>query len=399
MIPTESMAAYRAFHEAMQLRNNMPLGEPEYVAALERAVELDASFVRAWAELAGSLSYLNFRDRDSGQMRRLDDILERIQELAPNSSELLVAQMYYTYYVLKDYPRALRLVDLVLQRRPSDLQALEVKSWIQRRLGDLEGVSDTLRRGAAIDPRNSTWDTRLAWNLTLLRRYEQAGAVLDRTPHDTATLAVIDAMLRANSTGDPSDLGNAVTEIEREFGFRPPSVLQWEALMVARAYPRARALLEGPLGRSWGLVATPDRRLGRMLVDWAESGEESSRDLETRARAWLEERTATPLDAFGPTADLGRALIHAVVGDRDETERLVRAWFREGPRDQAHFINQRHNACRALGMVGAAQEAVACLRDGLQAPGWALTGLEPLMPYYDPIRNTPQFEALVSESN
>ncbi|SRR6056297_291358 len=398
VIPTENMAAYRAFHEAMQLRKNITLGEPEYVSALERAVELDPAFVRAWAELAGSLSYLNFRDRDPDQLRRLDDILDRIRVLAPDSSEFLVAQMYYTYYVLKDYPRAFRLVDLVLQRRPSDLQALEVRSWIQRRLGDLDGVSETLRRGAAIDPRSAIWDTRLTWNLTLLRRYDEAAAVLERTPHDTLTLALLGALLRANAAGEVNRLAEDVTRIEREFGSLPPPVLQWEALMAARAFPRARALLDGPLGRSWGLVAVPDRRVGRMLVDWAALGQDSPEALQSRAMDWLRGTDAEAFDTFEPAFELARALVHAVAGQRSETERLVRAWFRGGPRDQAHFINQRHGACRALGMVGAASEAVACLRDGMQAPNWAMTGLEPLMPYYDPIRGSSEFRAFVVEN-
>lgn len=399
VIPTDNMAAYRAFHEAMQLRKDITLGEPEYAAALERAVELDPGFVRAWAELAGSLSFQNFRNRDPRQMRRLDDILERIRRLAPDSSEFLVAQMYYTYYVLKDYSRAFQLVDLVLERRPSDLQALEVRTWIQRRLGDLEGVSETLRRGAAIDPRSSIWDTRLAWNLTLLRRYDQAAAVLERTPHDTLTLALIGALLRANSTGDLGGLESEVAEIAREFDHQRWPVLQWEALMVVRAFPEARALLDGPLGLSWGLLGRPDRRLGKMLVDWAGDGADDRDAIRSRVDDLLLEYDGQGFDVFKPAADLARALLHAVAGRRIETERLVRAWFRDGPRDQAHFINQRHFACRALGMVGAASVAVDCLREGMNSPGWALTGLEPLMPFYDPIRTTPQFMTFVAESN
>jgi len=289
VIPTDNMAANRAFHEAMQLRTTITLGEPKYVSALERAVE-------------------------------------------------------------KDYPRALRLVDLVLERRPSDLQSLEVRTWIQRRLGDLDGVSETLRRGAAIDPRSSVWETRLAWNLTLVRRYDQAATVLERSSHDTLTLALIGALLRANATGDVSRLTEEVDGIESEFAERPPPVLQWEALMVARAFSQARALLDRPPGRSWGLVAVADRGLGRLLVDWAEHGQGGNEALRSRAMDFLEEMDANAIDTFEP-------------------------------------------------MVGADSEAVGCLRDGMNAPSRALTGLEPLMPYYDPIRAAPEFAAFVTESS
>ncbi|NKI34767.1 hypothetical protein HFP89_06270 [Wenzhouxiangella sp. XN79A] len=380
VIPTDNMAAYRAFHEAMQRRKTVTIADPEYVSALKRAVELDPGFVRAWAELAGSLSFLNLRVRDGDQLRRLDSILERIHELAPESSELLVAQMYYTYYVLKDYPRALQLVDLILERRPSDLQALEVRTWIQRRLGDLDGVTETLIRAGALDPRSDTWDTRLAWNLLLVHRYDRAVEVLERTPHESQTLALLSALLRANAVGDTSRLADDVAAIEGEFGRLPPPVIQWESLMAARAFPQARALLDRPLGRSWGLIGTPDRTIGRLLVDWAEHGQGGSDGLKFRANAWLQETGHEEFGGFEPTYMLARALVHAVAGQRSETERYVRAWSRGAPRDQAELINQRHNACRALGMAGAAREAIACLRDALGSPSWVLPAIEPGLP-------------------
>jgi TolB-like protein/DNA-binding winged helix-turn-helix (wHTH) protein len=47
VIPTQNMAAYRAFHEAMQMRGDVTIRGPAYLAALERAVQLDPDFVRA----------------------------------------------------------------------------------------------------------------------------------------------------------------------------------------------------------------------------------------------------------------------------------------------------------------------------------------------------------------
>ena len=56
VIPTENMAAYRAFRRAMEIRNSDGISNLEYIPLLEDAVELDPNFSRAWAELAGALA-------------------------------------------------------------------------------------------------------------------------------------------------------------------------------------------------------------------------------------------------------------------------------------------------------------------------------------------------------
>jgi tetratricopeptide (TPR) repeat protein len=92
-------------------------------------------------------------------------MLERIRALAPQSSEYLIAQAYYTYYVLKDYPRAYELIQRARSLRPSDVHVLELQSWIQRRLGDFDGMIDTRRQVRALDPRNPAWTTGLVVGL------------------------------------------------------------------------------------------------------------------------------------------------------------------------------------------------------------------------------------------
>lgn len=61
LIPTENMAAYRAFHRAMQIWEKRDgSSDTEYIQALEQTVELDPMFTRAWAELVSVLAFQNF---------------------------------------------------------------------------------------------------------------------------------------------------------------------------------------------------------------------------------------------------------------------------------------------------------------------------------------------------
>lgn len=48
-------------------------------------------------------------------------------------------------------------------------------------------------------------------------------------------------------------------------------------------------------------------------------------------------------------------------------------------------------------MAGATTAAVDCIREALVEPSLALPFLEPYLPYYDSIRDQPEFIALLSE--
>ena len=68
--------------------------------------------------------------------------------------------------------------------------------------------------------------------------------------------------------------------------------------------------------------------------------------------------------------------------------------------NQQQLILARQVAQRvhgAEGHVGAAEAAVECIRTGLEQPSHVMPYLEPLLPYYDPIRGDPAFVALQDE--
>jgi len=67
--------------------------------------------------------------------------------------------------------------------------------------------------------------------------------------------------------------------------------------------------------------------------------------------------------------------------------------LREAARDVPQLVNHRHYACRALGMARAASAAIECLRAALVEPSLVMPFIEPLLPYYDPIREHPEFVA------
>ena len=54
-------------------------------------------------------------------------------------------------------------------------------------------------------------------------------------------------------------------------------------------------------------------------------------------------------------------------------------------------------ACQILGMAGAAEAVVSCIRQGLDQPSNVMPFIDPYLPFYDPIRDEPVFVELLEE--
>lgn len=405
VLPTQNMAAYRAYHDAIELRKRKPISAPAYLAHLEKAVALDPGFLRAWAELAGALSFANISVRDPAAVKRLEDILERMRAMAPQSSEYLVAQAYYTYYVLKDYERASALIAQARRMRPSDTLVLELQTWIQRRLGDYPGLIGTLREAMSLDPRSEYWVYRLAGNLVVAHRYDEAAAVLDSAPVTTFRQGALASLLRVRQHREPSQLLPELMALQREYNVQAPPAQLWEAHIGARDYRGAMTTLDamqrdGLNGDDSGDYSSLiDLNLARAITARLQGDDAAIGDLLAAARARVEENQAAGRYAFPPSADLALALLTAP-DPREGTARIeqrVRSWQRGASKDLAELTNNRHRACRALAMAGAVSATLECLTSALAAPSLVMPFIEPFLPYYDRIRGDTRFARFLTD--
>ena len=402
VIPTENMAAYRAYHHAMEIWDNREKNrdwETAYREALQEAVTLDPTFTRAWAELVGNLSFANFfYEVDPEFTVQAEDGLEKIRELAPNSADHLIAQAYYTYYTLRDYDRAAQLITQAQGKAPSDLRLLQLKSWIQRRQGDFEGRAETFRLGQKLDPRSSEWTAGLINALAVQHRYDEIAAVLSSTPFDGQWLSYFRYVLELRESGDwDAWLKNlSAFVVEFEDVMRPNE--KWEIHITARDYAAAEATLDQLPERQEWAPGLPYRQALRILTYYFQgrSDELSARTADARAylaRGWDENGEAIHHDMY-----FERAFLAAVEGDTDEAVRSIRRWERDAPKDLASYIGFNNDACQILAMAGAAAEAVNCIRRGIAEPSEIIPFVELHLPFYDSIRNEPEFIELLAET-
>jgi TolB-like protein len=399
VVPTNNMAAYRAWRKAMEIRDTQGTWlRDEYRRALEEAIDHDPGFVLAMAELVGYLGHANFYyEVDPEYARRADDLLEQIHGIAPDSAVDYFARAYYAYYTLKDYEGALEFVDRALELSPSDIRLLAVKTWIQRRQGDAVGRIETLREIKKLDPRDWPYRAGLVNQLLLLRRYEEALAELDQFEVENSFTEATRIFMELR---EHRDLQRYANEVKASYDKYEPDNLQdlWEAYMVTRNFAAADALLPQMEIDTRGSIPHLQSRLVNGLLSAKFQGQEQRLE-ELLAEARL--TTSGAVDEQGQplhwSVNLDLGLVAALDGRPDEAERCVRRFLRGVDSDLAGKVGHWHYACRVLGLAELTTATVECLRGVMSGASNAHWFLEPFMPEYDPMRGSAEFAAMMAE--
>lgn len=399
-IPTENMAAYRAFRRAMEIRHGpTSMNDPEYIVALEEAVRLDPEFSRAWAELAGGLAFENVGrlEPDPELVQRAENALERIRQLAPGSAEYLVAQAYYLYYILQDYDQADEVVTRAVALNPGDIHVLELKTWIQRRQGDFEGRQHTLQAMIRLDPRNPRWTIGYIFNFIILHRWDEARRELAQLPSVEGWLADADAHLAFREDGDPQRL---LASLQGVHPVEPdaPKLTLWQAYLLNRDFEGAIQVFSSPDGQSDGRSEfLSDQAVQGILTFWTMGEQERLAEYLTITRDIIEADRDADGEFESVISYLKMALVVAAEGDEQEAMRLIQRWRTLIGDDWWDRIRYGVQICWIQAMLSQTGPAVDCLRTEFRGPSFTMPFLEPNLPFYDSIRDTPEFRALVAE--
>lgn len=399
VIPTDDMAAYRAYHQAI---NSRP-GDADFedpISAFERVVAMDPTFTRAWAELVGSLSESNFGGDDPELTERAEKALQKIREIAPESADYLIAQAYYTYYVLRDYDRALLLISQAQEQIPSNARLTALKAWIYRRKGDFEGVVESLQQARTIDPRNPGWTIMLSVALLTSHRYDDARSEVENSSFDNYWIASIQNLLRLREHGDVGRWLDAESEIQYEYKDDADPIDLWSAHIANRDFRSAESLLSDLPETDFNPAALSifDQSVSAQAITyWFQGQNDQLADVLSQMQLIIDQGLGSDGDPSSYRTNLSMALVAAAEGDTKQAERLVRRWRRGAAEDFTELTNNRHLSCRILGMSGAIQAAVDCIRAGLQEPSLVMPFMEPFLPYYDTMRQSPEFVELLAE--
>jgi serine/threonine protein kinase/tetratricopeptide (TPR) repeat protein len=184
---TENLDAYQAYLRALSVRT--PYGTEGRcegylmrIPHLERAVELDAGFANAWAELAAANSTFatHCADRSEERIAAVRGALERAVELDPDSWPVLKARARVAMQIDRDYDRALEVLEVAERGQVGDASVAQTKATVLRRQGRWPEAIREFKRSFGLDPRNSQTAMQIGSAYMYVRQYAEAVDYFDR---------------------------------------------------------------------------------------------------------------------------------------------------------------------------------------------------------------------------
>jgi TolB-like protein/Tfp pilus assembly protein PilF len=416
-IPTHDTEAYDLFlrgeYEERQAENTENVdffdrAESFYRQALAR----DPSFALAYARLANSRLFRHwFSNRlTSAQLEEVKSLIERALEIAPNLAEAHLVLGVFYYYGHRDYDSALRALDRAIELQPSNSDARTFRAAIYRRRSEWRRSLAEDERALELDPRHAGIYTNIGGTYGLLRRWSDAKRAFNRA------LALDPQNINAsyhlgttyiNGTGDirgarrlweegPADPKGQVSPygivisqmiredvyldvLERHFAdalkrwdLRPPNTAEERLNKL-----RARIGIQVLAGQN--AAAKPECEQARVSLEAKRAERQPEDRTSVTELAWV-------YVCLGRNADALRIAREAAESMTIEKDAIVGANFLLGlAQIEAH--------------TGQSEEAVKTLRQLLTIPAGEYVSLTRLKidPVWDPIRNDPGFQKLLSE--
>jgi hypothetical protein len=239
-------------------------------------------------------------------------------------------------------------------------------------------------------------------NLVGTHRYDEASREIEQSGMEIYELEFLAATLALREDADFEKWAAEMIELQRAYGSEADPSHVWDALVANRDFVAADALARDlPEDFESSDVASinglADKARLQLLSGWFLG--QGDRNDELLARLLTDLEASRQADGGFPRLNdyLAWSLLMVVDGQFEEAERAVRRWQREAVADLAELWAKHHLACRLLGMAGAAAAATDCIRNALSEPSFVMPFVEPYLPYYDAIRDEPEFVDLLSE--
>ena len=398
--PTRNLAAYDAFLKGQDIWRGLAVGDPaglrRALSFYDQAVALDPAFVQAWARISWANSSLYMNISPTPEVAdRAREAAEKAVALAPGAPEGYHALGNYRRLVLLDFGGALEQYAKGQRLAPGNADLLTATALAEESLGRWEAAVDHFRQAERLDPRSIPQLFRLGQALLYLRRYADARQALDRG------LDLAPGNLTLISEKVMTFLGEGDLAGARKVAAGVPKEVEPTALVAYLAKLDLVWVLDGAQ-REVLLRLTPgafndDRAVWALaLLQAAEGDAAKARTYAEEAVKALEEQLrAAPDDAYR-RATLGFALAH--LGRRQEAIREGKRSVALSPvaKDFSMGTVVQHQLALIYILAGEPEKALDNLEPLLRVPYLLSPGWLEIDPTFDPLRNNPRFQKLVS---
>jgi TolB-like protein/class 3 adenylate cyclase/Tfp pilus assembly protein PilF len=407
--PTTDLAAFDFYSRAKLLIEKAVFNEPKHsmlleaIRLLEEAVARDPSFVLAYYQLAHAHDqmYLLEFDHTQDRLDLANAAIQSVKRLRPDSGEAHLALAKHLYWGYRDYDRARQALAAARRSLSNDPLPFLLTGYIDRREGRWDKATHNMERAVELDPQNFFTLQQIAITYTVLRRYADAAAILDRAvalaPKD-ASVRVQRAAVDVEWRADTKPLHSTIQAI---IANQPAAIElvvdQWLVLAIwerdSIQAGRALSLVDAngchgdlPFPRAWCE--------GRVALLRGEVA--SARDAFTRARKEIEGVVRQQPGYAQALCALG--MIDAVLGNKEDAIREGRRAVELLPvaKDSIDGAQLVQYLAVIYAWVGQKDLALEQLRIASSIPGSLSYGSLQLDPLWDPLRGNPDFEKIVA---
>jgi len=403
--PTNNAEAYDAYLRGLAFEASTSTGVEKAIGFFEWAVQLDPAFAVAWARLSRANAQVYFMGLDRTTTRRdaAERALNTAQKLQPSSSETLLAQSYYQYWVLRDYELAKATFGRVRELLPSSSDVPGALALIARRQGHWDKSVAYWEQTLALDPRNTEWLANAADTYAMLRQFPAAlktyDRLLDIVPNDPDTIASEAKIYQAE--GNLEQAGKLLAGINVQTPSFIAFLAKMNQLFLERQFDEAIRLIHSRL-TEYRDLSDIERLFNQFYLVLAQ--EYAGDTVGARATAQQMLRPLEPLsqkDPDNPNFARVLSLIHALLGQKDaaikEAERAIT--LLPSGKDAVEGPTGEENLAFVEVLVGDKNGAIPRLQHLLQIPynNCLTPALLRLNPQWDPLRSDPRFQKLCEQ--
>jgi TolB-like protein/Tfp pilus assembly protein PilF len=380
-----------------------------------QALARDPNFAQAAAELARSgLSRTWYISAlTPTELEQVKSLVDRALTLAPNSPEAHIALGLFFYFGHRQYEHALAEFNRALELQPNNALARQYCAWVYRRRGEWERSLANAEQAEALDPRDPAIPANIGGTYAILRQWKNAEQAelraLTIDPHNTLAAASL-LTIRVNGTGDVASARRAFDGFledtkNRLFGQGASgygaggdvaAVLGIAVYLdvLERRFTDALQTLEERTSNNDRLRQLFPRVVLRLLAGQAEAAKSAGEEALPLLEAKLTER---PDDTL---AMRELSWVYLALGHSTDALRLSKEAADLIPIEKDAFSGPifQNGLAQIEARAGAPEDAIKRLRHLLSTPAGAVASIARLKidPVWDPIRDRPDFQQLLS---
>jgi TolB-like protein len=410
--PTKDPAAYDLFlkgeFEQRVANNNLrPESFDQALVWYKEAIARDPNFALAIAQqvICQMRRHWLVEPLPEPELREIGQLAQRALTLAPDLAEAHVALGVFHYYGFREYEPALAQFQRAIELQPNNAQPIEFVAFVHRRQARWDATVNELKRAMKQDPRDASLGANLAQTYCLLRQWKEAEAsgrqALTIDPHEATGMRML-LVSRLNRTSDAQECRRLVATFPPEELLVPNSGtyamaigIRAETFVLGRDFNTALKALE-TAGK--GVSDEGQRLAARVTVGVLANDVAGAQADANQARELLEARLR---EHPNETRSI-RALswVYLALGRKEDALKLARQTVDLLPPEKDSVVGSSNltSLAEMHARIGAATEALEILRRLLAMPAGETVSIARLKidPVWDPIRNDPGFQELLT---